>query len=669
MVKSVGCRLSSLVRWAVCAAVLISASLAPVSAGVNRWTPFGPGGGDLRSLALDPSNSDVIYAAAGQAGIYKSTDAGATWAWLGNGLAGWRFQVVAVDPADGTLYTASGEADSTAEVVFRSTNGGARWTKVLEISQESLGILDLAAADGVVYVQTYTRVFRSLNRGGSWAQVFAQGLLHDIELDPDTPQTAWLASQSGLLKTTDAGASWHLVPTPADVRSVAVAPSEPSRVYLATGRDFYRSTDAGATWTQGGTPDRIGELAGDPGDPLTVYSYGPALLVSRDGGQTWRRLERGLPLLGGQIPHVFSLAIRPDRPGSLYAGVHRAGLYKAEEGRAWRSPGQAGLAGRRFEWIKAHPRVSSTLYALEALQLWRSLDGGATWKPFARNVFSFGALHDLAFDPRRPNRMAAATNQGIFLSDDGGATWSPLDGPRIGARNVVIVDDRTLLAGTHSGLYRSTDAGRNWVEVFDASIPPPDDDHYGGRNILWLRNDPANPRIVYARAVDYIVGGGGLPEFHLVRSTDGGATWRPLRYFSAVEIAPGQPRSLYAADGSHAWRSRDAGATWQRLGALPNAIDLEVDPDAPGTLYAGTAANGVHRSTNGGANWAPVNTGLARFGRRRIVDVEVNPGVPGLVYAVPQEGGLFQARFTDGQGQPLLSGSWLFSSGAVLSVL
>jgi photosystem II stability/assembly factor-like uncharacterized protein len=646
MVKP-SCRFSSFLRWTLCAAILTAAGPAPVSAGVNRWTPFGPGGGDVRSLALDPSDADIVYAAAGQAGIYKSTDAGATWSWLGNGLAGWRFQEVAVDPADGTVYIASGEADSTAEVVFRSTDGGARWTQVLQIEQESLGILNLAVAEGVVYVQTFTRVFRSLDRGATWTQVFAQGLLSDIELDPSAPQTAWLASQSGLLKTTDAGATWQLVPTPADVRSVAVAPSNPSTVYLATGRDFYRSADAGATWTQGATPDRIGELAVDPGDPLTVYSYGPALMVSRDGGQTWRRLERGLPLLAGQIAHVFSLAIRPDRPGSLYAGLHRAGVYKAEEGRAWRSPGQVGLAGRRFDWIQAHPRVPSTLYALEAQQLWRSLDRGATWQPFARNVFSSG-VHGLGFDPRRPNRMAAATNQGVFLSTDRGATWSPLDGPRIGARNVVIVDDRTLLAGTSSGLYRSADAGRSWDEVFDASIPPPDDDHYAGRTILWLRHDPAAPGTVYALARDFIVHSGGGSAY-FVRSTNGGAIWRALRYFPVMEIVPGQPRSLYAADGTHAWRSRDAGATWQRLGALPNATDLEVDPSAPHTIYAGTAANGVYRSTDGGATWAPANAGLARFGRRRIADVEVNPGVPGLVYAVPQEGGLFQARFTDAQ--------------------
>lgn len=648
MAKSLGCRLTSLVRWAVCAAVLTAAGLAPVSAGIDRWTPFGPGGGDIRSLALDPANADIVYAAAGQAGIYKSTNAGVSWSWLGNGLSGWRFQVVAVDPEDGTLYIASAEDDATAEVVFRSADGGATWTRVLQIEPESLGILNVTAAEGVVYVQTFTRVFRSLDSGATWAQVFGGGLLSDIELDPNAPQTAWLASQSGLLTTADGGATWQLVPTPADVRSVALAPSNPSTVYLATGTDLYRSADAGATWARGGaTPDRIGELAVDPADPGTVYSYGPALLVSRDGGQTWRRLERGLPFVGDQIAHAFSLAIRPDRQGALYAGLHREGVYRvAEAGRAWRSTGQTGLAGRRFEWIKVDPRVPSSLYALEAGQLWRSLDRGATWRRLARNVFS-SAVHDLAFDPRRANRLAAATDQGVFLSTDRGATWSPLDGPRIGARKVVIVDDRTLLAGSGSGLYRSTNGGRTWNEVFDASIPPPDDDHYGGRNILWLRNDPANPRIVYARAVDYIVGGSGVPKFHLVRSTDGGATWRPLRYFSTVEVVPGQPRSLDAADGAHAWRSRDAGATWQRLGALPNATDLEVDPRAPNTLYAGTAANGVYRSTDGGANWAPVNAGLARFGRRRVVDVEVHPGVPGLVYAVPQEGGLFQARFTD----------------------
>lgn len=66
--------------------------------------------------------------------------------------------MVVVDPADpDTLYVASGETDSTAEVVFRSSDRGAHWTQVLEIDSEALGIRGLAVADGVIYVQTFTR--------------------------------------------------------------------------------------------------------------------------------------------------------------------------------------------------------------------------------------------------------------------------------------------------------------------------------------------------------------------------------------------------------------------------------------------------------------------------------------------------------------------------------
>lgn len=645
MVKSSGCRLSSFARRAVFIAAL-AVLAAPAWAGVNRWTPFGPGGGDVRSLALDPSAPDTLYAAVGLAGLYKSTDGGSTWAWSGAGLGGWNFQVVVVDPANpDTLYVASGETDSTAEVVFRSTDGGAHWTQVLEIDAEPLGIRGLAVADGVVYAQTFTRVFRSLDAGATWTQVFANGLLEDLDIDPQAPQTAYLATSSGLLKTTDAGASWQSTPSPAPVYSVAVAPSRPSTVYLATAQDLYRSDDAGATWTKGGTrSERIEELAVDPQDPLTVYSFGSTLLVSGDGGESWLRSERGLPHPGGAVT-IFTLAIRPDRPNSVYAGLFHSGVYVTQTPQRWRPAQQNGLAARRFEWIKAHPRVSSTLYALDAEGLWRSLDRGATWAPFARAVLPVG-VNDLTFDARRPGRLYAATDEGIFLSADSGASWAPL-GRRIGARHLVLVNDQTLVvAGTSPGLFRSTDGGRNWDEVLDDSVPPPDNDFYAGRYVLWLQSDPAAPRTIYARAADYIVHHGSGSSY-FVRSTDGGATWKALRYFPVVETVPGQPRTLYAADGTHVFRSRNAGDTWERLGALANATDLEVDPNRPGTIYAGTGGNGVYRSTDGGVTWAPINAGLARFGRRRIVDVEVNPGVPGLVYAAPLEGGLFQARFTD----------------------
>jgi hypothetical protein len=161
-----------------------------------------------------------------------------------------------------------------------------------------------------------------------------------------------------------------------------------------------------------------------------------------------------------------------------------------------------------------------------------------------------------------------------------------------------------------------------------------------------MKSDPADPRVVYARAADYYAHHQGPGLSYFLRSTDGGATWRALpTLFDVVEIEPGQPRTLYAAGLDRVFKSVNGGLTWKALGGLPAATDLEVDPHSANTIYAGTAADGVYRSTDGGLTWAPINAGLARLGRRHIVDLEVNPGIRGLVYAAPLEGGLFQGLF------------------------
>ncbi|HEX2641666.1 MAG TPA: hypothetical protein VHU81_01645 [Thermoanaerobaculia bacterium] len=590
--------------------VLALAALAlslPAAAAVNRWTPLGPGGGEVRSLALDPDDPVTLLAAMGRAGLYVSPNGGESWVWSGTGMAGLSVGVVASDPdTPDTFYAAAGN-DSTPDVVFRSVNGGASWQPVLEIEPAAGGVRAFAAAGGTVYAMAGQELYTSQDSGTTWHLVFAGGDLIDLAVDPQNPEKAYLATPIGLYRTTNAGAVWTPAaagPQIVDLRSVAVAPSRPATLYAITGTTLYRSDDGGATWTAGTKLIAYAyDLAVDPRDPGTVYLYGYDVTVSRDGGATLQKIETGLPHgeFAATLP-VWALVIRPDRPGTLYAGTYREGVYLSTTGgRRWRPAANAGLDARRFDWIQTNPAVPAQLDALSNGQLFRSLDRGATW-----------------------SRLNAGAS----------------------TRNEVRVDARTLLRGTAGGLVRSTDDGRTWTEVLDSSIPPPEDDFYAGRSVRWIKNDPADPRIVYARADDYFVHHHGPGIAYFVRSLDGGATWRALpAVFDVVEIEPGHPRTLYAAGPDHIYKSVNGGLTWKTLGALTHGTDLEVDPRAPSTIYAGTQANGVWRSPDGGVTWAPANAGLARLGRRHIVDLEISPGIRGLVYATPLEGGLFQSLF------------------------
>src|SRR5690348_6760107 len=269
----------------------------------------------IGAIGVSPSNPDIVYVGSGEGlqrpdlsvgdGIYKSTDAGKTWVHLGL-RDGQQIPALAVDPHNpnrifaavlGHPYGANAERG-----VFRSTDGGATWQKVLYVDE---------------------------NTGGS-----------DVEIDPSNPDivyaSLWEAQQGpwedghyyggtkgGLFKSTDGGNTWHHLtkglPENLTQINVAVAASQPSRLFatIATteeggyesdkGLGFFRSDDAGDSWYRVTTDPRPAMKIGggdlpiprvDPKNPDVVYSTSLVTCRSRDGGKTWTSL-RGAP--GGEI--------------------------------------------------------------------------------------------------------------------------------------------------------------------------------------------------------------------------------------------------------------------------------------------------------------------------------------------------------------------------------
>src|SRR3990172_1064061 len=107
------------------AAVLFGVIFAgTVDAGINSWSPIGPGGGTVRVLAIDPSAPSTIYAGTYGGGVFRSTDGGPTWGPINTGLSNLYVFALAIDPsAPSTLY-----AGTDGEGVFKSTNGGTSWS-------------------------------------------------------------------------------------------------------------------------------------------------------------------------------------------------------------------------------------------------------------------------------------------------------------------------------------------------------------------------------------------------------------------------------------------------------------------------------------------------------------------------------------------------------------
>ncbi|HXA03671.1 MAG TPA: hypothetical protein VNY30_02490, partial [Bryobacteraceae bacterium] len=309
----------------------------------RTWTPIfdDQPTQSIGAIAVAPSDPNLIYVASGEGlqrpdlstgdGIYKSTDAGKTWTHLGL-RDGQQIPALAIDPRDGNRLFAAvlghPYGPNQERGVFRSTDGGQNWQKVLYVDE---------------------------NTGAS-----------DIQMDPKNPQviyaSLWEARQApwefgneysgshgGLFKSTDGGETWRKSEKglPPDISQVyvAIAPSDSKRLYaaLAASKDtaIYRSDDAGENWVRATTDKRPALRIGggdlpvpkvDPKNPDVVYSTSIVTWRSGDGGKTWTALK-GAP--GGD--DYQNIWINPDNPNIILLVGDQGAVVSVNGGRTWSS--------------------------------------------------------------------------------------------------------------------------------------------------------------------------------------------------------------------------------------------------------------------------------------------------------------------------------------------
>ena len=313
---------------------LLCPSLAGVArAGVNVWTTHGPGGIDVRALAIDPSNPATLYAGSFGNGVFKSTDSGNTWVRAGTGLTTPFISALVVDPlAPATVYAGTGDG------VFKTTNSGDRWAAV----NTGLPNLDV----------------------------------HAFAIDPSNPTTLYAGIASlGVFKSTNSGATWEAASVGLGspyVETLAVDPSMGTTLFAGTeGPQVFRSTDSGGTWgpTGYGPNDPWGydlapALAVSP-TPAAVYAgttYG--VFKSTDGGRNWILGNTGLPQADASTYNpVLALLIDPSAPATIYSGTFAAGVFKSTDGGATWTEMNVGLTNRTVHALAVDPSTPARIYA------------------------------------------------------------------------------------------------------------------------------------------------------------------------------------------------------------------------------------------------------------------------------------------------------------------
>ena len=432
----------------------------------------------------------------------------------------------------------------------------------------------------------------SLFKGMKWRLIgpFRGGRVVAVTGIPGNPETFYFgAVAGGVWKTTNGGVSW----TPlfdkepiSSVGSITVAPSNPNIIYVGTGEacirgdvshgdGVYRSIDGGQTWTNIGLRDtrHIGAIIVNPHNPDIVFvaalghAYGQnaerGIFRTMDGGKTWEKVLYKDDKTGG-----IDVAFAPSNPNILFAAL----------------------------W-QAHRTPYSLVGGGPGSGLYKSIDGGTTWKHLEGNGLPEGVLGRIGVsvsgaDPNRVYALIEAEKGGLYRSEDGGDHWTLVNEDHRFRQRAwyfthVFADPKSVdtVYVLNTGMFRSTDGGKTFT-----LLPAPHGDHHA----LWI--DPTNP----SRMINGNDGGATI-------SVDDGKTWssvdnQPTAQFYHVITDNRFPYYIYGAQQDNttvAIASRsDEGyigrQDWYDVGGGESGY-IAPDPRNPDIVYAGSYEGNITR--------------------------------------------------------------------------
>ncbi|HEX2667003.1 MAG TPA: hypothetical protein VHP13_01390 [Gammaproteobacteria bacterium] len=611
----------------------------------------------IGALAVAPSQPDTIYIGTGQpetrydivdgAGVYRSDDGGETWRSLG--LTDTRhIGRIWVDPRnpDVVVVAALGHMFGPNEErgVFRSTDGGKHWDKVLFVDQDT-GAVDLAvdsAKPDVMFAATWQV------RDWPWLSYFMP------EQGPG----------SGIWKSLDGGKTWtriagHGLPEGSLGRiGLAVAPgSGAQRVYaLVEAADddktgLYRSDDGGTSWKLYGSHDLVSSyfnrITVDPHDPDTLYVMNRSVARSTDGGKTFKWFK-GAP--GGDDYHF--MWINPAVPGHLALASDQGATISVDGGKTW-SQWYNQPTGQ-FYHVATDDRFPYHIYSGQqdsgTVETESSSDFGEIsfrdWNPVGGdersyvipdnadpNIVYVGGLggHVSRFDKR------TGQVQNISATPLAGYAQRPTTVKyRYGWFYPLVADPHrahTLYLGAQFVL-KTTDGGMHWTPI-SPDLTGPDPEHAAACDsdnmtfqqakdcgfgvVFSIAPSPVKDGVIWAGTDDGLV--------HLTR--DGGKHWQDVTpdgmpfygRVNQVEASPHDPATAYVAVDIHrqdkfqpyVFRTHDYGKTWESItDGIPASQFVYVvrqDLKDPKLLYAGTNV-GVYVSFDDGGHWRPLQANL-----------------------------------------------------------
>ncbi len=408
--------------------------------GGRNWTPstIGMGNADVRALAA--GTASTVYAGLENGDVHKTVDGGDLWANASIGLPGTPIRSLFIDIGNPNVIYAG----TFGSGVYRSIDVGENWSQLgRDLSIPLVNAL-AQSADGLYAATEGGGVFR-FNRNGSDWQTLRLGfdtIAFGITVDPSVPTTAYVGTAfGGAFKTLDGGRSWIAINrglTDPWVLSFAVDPSDSEVVYCGTEIEgIFKSTDGGLVWSQlPASPSRGVRALAVTGPPInliyaatqagTVNSDEGGLYTSDDGGSSW---ELSLEF------NARALVIDPTARDTVYVGTRTRPYKRTAASTEWH-PIDLGLSSNlAVTALTLDASSTSTLYAGVAKGgehiAFKSEDGGNNW--IGLTGLPDTSINGLAVDQTNPMTVYAGFEGGVrepsflFRSVNGGETWRPFD--------------------------------------------------------------------------------------------------------------------------------------------------------------------------------------------------------------------------------------------------
>ncbi len=634
------------------------------------WQQAGPSNipGRITGLAVVPG-TDTVYAASAAGGVFKSSDAGATWTPIFEDVGPQSIGAIALDPTNPSIvYVGTGEANGATDSyegtgMFKSTDGGATWSYIgLPASYHIGRIVILPDRPDTIYVAALGKLFgttnpergvyRSQDGGTSWERVlYVNDTTSCVDIAYDATNDLLYAAMwyryrnptdrrvggitSGIYRSDDWGDNWELLsnglPAPADtVGRIGVAVGGDGVAYSIYANHpgyfmgVYRSDFQGDLWSQMPGADLtylfssfgwyFGNIVVDPNNPNIVYALGVDLYRSDDGAASWTQIGFDI-----HVDH-HAMAFDPAVPGKVYIGCDGGVNVSYNNGDSWTR--RYDMANTQFYAIEIDPSDPNRIYGgTQDNGTMRTPDGGVdTW---GRILGGDGFYVEV--DPTNPNIVYAEYQWGnMYKSTSGGSGWSwalngvPYDSDRHNWNTPFIIDpndNNTLYYGSNR-LYKTTNAGDSWTDISGDLTNGPGPGNLTFGTITTIDISPLTPTVVWV----------GTDDANVWVYRDGAGGWTnisatlPNRWVTRVVADPRDSAGAFVTfsgykDGEylpHIFYTNNYGAIWTDIsGDLVDAPvnDLIVDTDVDSVLYLGTDV-GMYVSYNFGQNWEYFGIGI-----------------------------------------------------------